>query len=143
MLVSYLQLTGSSMPRCHRFCVMRNDLPPFCWSFRRYTIIYILHYPPFTRKEHYPSYINMSNRRYRSDRSKRLFKLIGKNFRTLRGYRQLTIERVAQDTYIPLELLYNLEAGAQEISPSLLVVICDYFHVLIDCVVYQDLSLEQ
>jgi len=99
--------------------------------------------PSFRKKERYPSFIERSNRQYRENRSKTLSKLIGKNFRTLRGHRNLSLEEAAQATGIPLKTLFQLESGTLDITPSLLLSICDYFHVLIDCMVYQDLSIEQ
>ncbi len=72
-----------------------------------------------------------------------LRKLIGKNFKTLRDYHGLTIEKVAQATKIPIAQLKRLEAGRLNVTPSMLLTICDHFHVLIDCMARQDLSLYQ
>ena len=69
--------------------------------------------------------------------------LIGKNFRTLRGHRQLTLEQVAEDIRLPSYILHQLESGLLEVTPSLLVIISDYFGVVIDYLIFQDLSIEQ
>ena len=95
------------------------------------------------RKEKYPIFIDMSRQQYRNERARVLRKLIGKNFKTLRDYHGLTIEQVAEATKIPIAQLKRLEAGRLNVSPSHLVIICDYFHVLIDCMARQDLSLHQ
>jgi hypothetical protein len=95
------------------------------------------------RKERYPIFINMSRQQHRNERARVLRKLIGKNFKTLRDYHGLTIEQVAEATKIPIAQLKRLEAGRLNVTPSHLVIICDYFHVLIDCMARQDLSLHQ
>jgi len=105
--------------------------------------IYASCYPSVKRKEYYPSYIAMSNRRFRSERSKFLSKLIGHNFTTLRGHRQLSLEKIAADTAVPIKTLRQLEAGTIPITAGLLITICDYFGVLVQCMVKQDLSIEQ
>jgi Helix-turn-helix domain len=94
-------------------------------------------------KEKYPIFINMSRQQHRNERARVLRKLIGKNFKTLRDYHGLTIEQVAEATKIPIAQLKRLEAGRLNVTPSHLVIICDYFHVLIDCMARQDLSLHQ
>ena len=95
------------------------------------------------RKEKYPIFINMSRQQHRNERARVLRKLIGKNFKTLRDYHGLTIDEVAEATKIPIAQLKRLEAGRLNVTPSYLVIICDYFHVLIDCMARQDLSLLQ
>jgi len=95
------------------------------------------------RKERYPIFINMSRQQHRNERARVLRKLIGKNLKTLRDYHGLTIEQVAEATKIPIAQLKKLEAGRLNVTPSHLVIICDYFHVLIDCMARQDLSLHQ
>ena len=95
------------------------------------------------RKERYPIFINMSRQQHRNERARVLRKLIGKNFKTLRDYHGLTIEQVAEATKIPIAQLKRLEAGRLNVTPSHLVIICDYYHVLIDCMARQDLSLHQ
>jgi ribosome-binding protein aMBF1 (putative translation factor) len=95
------------------------------------------------KKERYPAYIKRSNRRYRENRSKTLSALIGKNLRTLREQRQLSLEQAATGMAMSTDRLRQLESGTLEITPTLLVVTSDYFGVLIDCMVYQDLSIEQ
>jgi hypothetical protein len=95
------------------------------------------------RKERYPIFIDMSRHQYRNERARVLRKLVGKNFKTLRDYHGLTIQRVAQATNIPISQLKKLEAGRLNVTPSMLLTICDHFHVLIDCMARQDLSLYQ
>jgi len=95
------------------------------------------------RKERYPLFINMSRQQYHNERARVRRKLIGKNFKTLREYRGLTIKQVAEGTKISFYRLKKLEAGQLDVTPSLLIAICDYFKVLIDCIAYQDLSIEQ
>jgi len=95
------------------------------------------------KKERYPIYIVHSDRQYREKRSMVLSALIGKNFRTLRGHRQLSLEQVAEEIGIPADILHQLESGTLEVTPSLLVVISNYFGVVIDYLLYQDLSIEQ
>ena len=94
-------------------------------------------------KEKYPIFINMSRQRYRNERARVLRKLIGKNSKTLRDYHGLTIEQVSEATNIPISQLKKLEAGRLNVTPSMLLTICDHFHVLIDCMARQDLSLYQ
>src|SRR5258708_6587942 len=132
----FLQLAGSAMPECH------SDGHYHPWP-QAYSSISGHPYFPQRRKEIYPSYIKMSNERYRGDRTKNIHKLIGKNFRTLRGFRQLTLEQIAQDIHLPIATIQQLEAGTLIVTTSMLVLICDYFEVNIDCMIYQDLSLEQ
>jgi len=95
------------------------------------------------KKERYPIYIVQSDCQYRENRSMVLSALIGKNFRTLRGHRQLSLEQVAEEIGIPADILHQLESGTLEVTPSLLVVISNYFGVVIDYLLYQDLSIEQ
>jgi len=95
------------------------------------------------KKERYPLYIVQSDRQYRENRSRVLSALIGKNFRTLRGHRQLTLEQVSDEISISADILHQLESGTLEVTPSLLVIISNYFGVVIDYLIYQDLSLEQ
>jgi hypothetical protein len=95
------------------------------------------------RKEKYPIFINMSQQQYRNERARVLRKLIGKNCKTLREYRGLTIKQVAEGTKISLYRLKKLETGQLDVTPSLLIAICDYFEILVDCMAYQDLSIEQ
>jgi transcriptional regulator with XRE-family HTH domain len=85
----------------------------------------------------------MSRQQYRNERARVLWKLIGKNVKTLRDYQGLTIQQVAQATNIPISQLKKLEAGRLNVTPSMLLIICDHFHVLIDCMARQDLSLYQ
>jgi len=101
----------------------------------------ILSFP--RKKERYPLYIVQSDRQYRENRSRILSALIGKNFRTLRGHRQLTLEQVSEEIGISADILYQLEAGNLEVTPSMLVIISNYFGVVIDYLIYQDLSIEQ
>ncbi|MBN8852774.1 MAG: helix-turn-helix transcriptional regulator [Sphingobacteriales bacterium] len=144
MLVSTLPLWGCVLPLCYLLCSTKHRRwvrsvsirTPFLLSTGR-----TLTCPK--KKERYPSFIERSNRQYRANRSKALSALIGKNFRTLRGHRRLSLEHVAGCTGIPADVLRQLESGTLEITPSLLVIICDYFGVVIDCMVYQDLSIEQ
>ena len=96
-----------------------------------------------SQKEKYPLFINMSHQQYRNERARVLRKLIGKNCKTLREYRGLTIKQVAEGTKISSYRLKKLEAGQLDAAPSLLVAICDYFEVIIDCMAFQDLSIEQ
>jgi len=97
-----------------------------------------------TRKEDkYPLFINMSRQQYRNERARVLRKLIGKNFKTLLEYRGLTIRQVSEATRISVSRLKRLETGELEVRPSLLITLCDYFKVLIDCMAFQDLSKEQ
>jgi transcriptional regulator with XRE-family HTH domain len=85
----------------------------------------------------------MSQQQYRNERARVLRKLIGKNCKTLREYRGLTIKQVAEGTKISLYRLKKLETGQLDVTPSLLIAICDYFEILVDCMAYQDLSIEQ
>ena len=94
-------------------------------------------------KEKYPIFIDMSRQQYRNERAKVLRKLIGKNSKTLRDYHGLTIEQVSEATNISISQLKKLEAGRLNVTPSMLLTICDHFHVLIDCMARQDLSLYQ
>ncbi len=95
------------------------------------------------RKERYPIFIDMSRHQYRNERARVLRKLIGKNSKTLRDYHGLTIEQVSEATNISISQLKKLEAGRLNVTPSMLLTICDHFHVLIDCMARQDLSLYQ
>lgn len=95
------------------------------------------------RKEKYPIFIDMSRKQYRNGRARVLRKLIGKNFKTLRDYHGLTIEQVSEATNMSISQLKKLEAGRLNVTPSMLLTICDHFHVLIDCMARQDLSLYQ
>ena len=95
------------------------------------------------RKEKYPIFIDMSRKQYRNERARVLRKLIGKNSKTLRDYHGLTIEQVSEATNISISQLKKLEAGRLNVTPSMLLTICDHFHVLIDCMARQDLSLHQ
>lgn len=135
MRQSYLQLAGSAMPECHSY---GHNHP---WPQGYFPAVGYSHH--LQRKEIYPSYIKMSNERFRGDRTKNIHKLIGKNFRTLRGFRELSIEQIAQDIHLPIETIHQLEAGTLIVTPSMLVLLCNYFQVIIDCMIYQDLSLEQ
>jgi len=94
-------------------------------------------------KERYPGYIVRSDRRYRENRSMLLSARIGKNFRALREGRQLSLEQVAIEIGIPADVLHQLESGALEVTPTMLVIISDYFGVATDYLIYLDLSLEQ
>jgi len=144
MLVSTLPLWGYVMPLCYLFYPATSHRWLGSGLIRTLIPLFIgraLFYPK--KKERYPSFIERSSRQYRQNRSKVLSALIGKNFHTLRGHRQLFREQIAQDMGIPAETLSQLEAGTLEITPSLLMAICDYFGVLIDSMVYQDLSIEQ
>src|ERR1700730_13225244 len=136
MLQSYFQLAGSAMPEPYS-CGQVHPWP------QGYFSIVGHHHFHLRRKEIYPSYIKMSNERFRGDRTKNIHKLIGKNFRTLRGFRQLSIEKIAQEIHLPIETIQQLEAGTLIVTTSMLVLLCDYFQVNIDCMIYQDLSLEQ
>jgi Helix-turn-helix domain len=95
------------------------------------------------RKETYPIYIKMSSQRNLPERSNVLHHLIGKNFRTLRSYHNVSLEEVSDATHLSIHKLRQLELGKLRIRPSILVAVCDYFHVLIDCMVRQDLSQYQ
>ena len=108
-----------------------NNLMSFPHSFR------------IGRQEKYPIFINMSQQQYRNERARVLRKLIRKNFKTLRDYRGLTVKQVAEGTRISVCRLKRLEAGRLDVTPSILLAICDYFRVLTDCMAYQDLSIEQ
>ena len=136
-------------PRVLRRARLREISPlfPFRTAFRGRSFSNILmslpHFFRIGRQEKYPIYINMSRQQYRNERARVLRKLIGKNFKTLRDYRGLTIKQVAEGTTISLYRLKKLEAGQLDVNPSLLIAICDYFGVLIDCMAYQDLSIEQ
>jgi len=44
---------------------------------------------------------------------------------------------------IPVEVLGQLESATLEVTPTLLVVTSDYYGVVIDYMIYQDLSMEQ
>lgn len=101
----------------------------------------ILSFPK--KKERYPAYIKRSNRRYREIRARTLSALIGKNLSTLREHRRLSVEQAAAGMGIPADVLRQLESGTLEVTPGLLIAVSDYFGVLIDCIVYQDLSIEQ
>lgn len=135
MPVYPLPLWGCIIPLCYLFCLIvarpsvRSKLIRTL-SFRK-------------RRERYPVYIAHSDRQYRENRSRVLSALIGKNFRTLRGHRQLTLEQVAEEIRLPVYVLHQLESGALEVTPSMLVIISDYFGVVIDYLIYQDLSIEQ
>src|SRR5258708_23909274 len=76
---------------------------------------------PKRHKESFPLFVKMSDQRYRSDRTKLLYKLIGQNFKTLRGYKGLSIQQLADATAISAYRLRKLEAGTLRIPPSLLV----------------------
>jgi len=144
MLVSTLPLPGYVMPVCGLLvsALLYSDLRS--GLIRTLFKLLAVRTPSFLKKkERYPYFIERSNRQYRENRSKTLSKLIGKNFRTLRGHRNLSLEQAAQATGIPLKTLFQLESGTLDVTPRLLLTICDYFHVLIDCMVYQDLSIEQ
>ena len=95
------------------------------------------------RKERYPIFINLSRQQHRNERARVLRKLIGKNSKTLRDYHGLTIEQVSEATNISISQLKTLEAARLNVTPSMLLTICDHFHVLIDCMARQDLSLYQ
>jgi len=134
MPVYPLPLWGCIIPLCYLFCVVARPSV-------RSKLIRTLSFSK--RKERYPVYIVRSDRRYRENRSRMLSALIGKNFRTLRGHRQLTLEQVAEEIRLPVYVLHQLESGALEVTPSMLVIISDYFGVVIDYLIYQDLSIEQ
>jgi len=85
----------------------------------------------------------MSRKQYRNERARVLRKLIGKNSKSLRHYHGLTIEQVPEATNISTSQLKKLEAGRLNVTPSVLLAICDRFHELIDCMARQDLSLYQ
>ncbi len=85
----------------------------------------------------------MSQQQYRNERARVLRKLIGKNFKTLREYRGLTIKQVAEGTKISVYRLKKLEAGTLDVTAPIFLAICDYFQVLTECMAYQDLSIEQ
>ena len=70
-------------------------------------------------------------------------KLFGRNFRMLRSHRGLSIAHVSIAINVSVYRLKKLEAGALKITASLLIIVCDFFDVLIDCMVRQDLSIEQ
>jgi hypothetical protein len=95
------------------------------------------------RKEKYPIFINMSQQQYRNERARVLRKLIGRNCKTLREYRGLTIKQVAEGTKISVCRLKKLETGQVDVTAPLLIAICDYFEVITDCMAHQDLSIEQ
>ena len=129
-----------------RLLQIRPPLPSRTASRDRSSSNNLMSLAPFSRsgqQEKYPLFINMSQQQYRNERARVLRKLIGKNCKTLREYRGLTIKQVAEKTKISVYRLKKLEVGQADITPSLLVAICDYFEVLIDCMVYQDLSIEQ
>jgi len=69
--------------------------------------------------------------------------LFGRNFRMLRKHRGLSIAHVSKAINVSEYRLKKLEAGTLKITASLLVIVCDFFDVLIDCMVRQDLSKEQ
>lgn len=69
--------------------------------------------------------------------------IFGKNFRTLRNHRSLSIAQVSEAINVSVYRLKKLEAGRLKITASLLVIICDFFNVIIDCMVRQDLAKER
>ena len=94
-------------------------------------------------KEAFPLFVKMSDQRYRGDRTELLYKLIGQNFKTLREHKRVSIRQVAAATNISIYKLRKLEAGTHRVRSSTLLAVCEYFGVLVDCMVRQDLSKEQ
>jgi transcriptional regulator with XRE-family HTH domain len=81
----------------------------------------------------------MNKQKYHSERSERIHKMIGHNFKTLRTFRNVSIDDVAEATIISPYRLRKLEAGTLRVTPSILLAISDYFGLTIECMVYQDL----
>jgi transcriptional regulator with XRE-family HTH domain len=81
----------------------------------------------------------MSKQNYHSERSEVIHKMIGHNFRALRAFRNVSINDIAKETIISPYRLRKLEAGTLRVTPSILLAICDYFGLTIECMVYQDL----
>ncbi|MBN9379867.1 MAG: helix-turn-helix transcriptional regulator [Chitinophagaceae bacterium] len=142
LLVVTLSLWGCLLPLCYLLYPVIDD------HWQRWRLIRTRFSPGRTlsfpkKKERYPAYIERSNRQYRENRSKVLSALIGKNLRTLREHRRLSLEQAAASMGIPADMLAQLESATLEVTPTLLVVTSDFYGVVIDCMIYQDLSIEQ
>jgi transcriptional regulator with XRE-family HTH domain len=81
----------------------------------------------------------MTDKKYHTERSEIIHKMIGHNFKSLRTFRNVSIDDIAKATIISPYRLRKLEAGTLRITPSTLLAICDYFGLPIESMVYQDL----
>ena len=82
----------------------------------------------------------MNTHKYHSERSEIIHKVVGHNFKTLRTFRKISIAEIARTTIISQYKLRKLEEGTLRITPSVLLAICDYFGLTIECMIYQDLA---
>jgi hypothetical protein len=68
---------------------------------------------------------------------------IGKNVTYLRKFHNLTIKKLAAETRLDQGELRRIEKGKVAITPQHLLAFSNYFHVVIDPFIFQDLSREQ
>jgi len=68
---------------------------------------------------------------------------IGKNVTYLRRFHNLTIRKLAAETHLDVGELRRIEKGKVAITCTHLLTFSNYFHVVIDPFIFQDLSREQ
>ena len=143
-ILTSIPFLGKGMPICQLLRMKHTKHSPHCFCQRPLYRVYILLLLLGKKfKEVFPLFVKMSNQQYRSKRARVLYKLIGQNFKTLRGYKGVSIEEVALATNIPAYRLEWVEKNGARIGNNALIRLCDYFNTSIECMVHHDLSEEQ